>query len=97
MAYSELIGLCFANVSENERLVAHVHDPNLKAKYAESALDWRRLAEQLKNHYYPIGLPTPLLRHEQRHDAGQKQLVLSGTQIDARRNPVTGQWEYAAP
>jgi hypothetical protein len=96
MAYSELVALCFANVSESERLASHVHEPSLKARYIESALHWRRLAEQLKNHYYPIGLPTPLLRHEHHHDAGQKQLVLSDAQVDARRNPVTGQWEFPA-
>lgn len=96
MAFSELIQFCFANISENERLVAHVHEPNLKAKYAEFALHWRRLAEKIKNQYYPIGPATFLLRHEHRDDAGQKQLVLSDAQVDARRNPVTGQWEFPA-
>jgi hypothetical protein len=88
MAYSELVALCFANVSKNERLASHVH----------SALHWRRLAERMKNHYYPIGLPTLALGQQRQHrDGGEKQLAVSIRQMDARRDPLTGQWECPAP
>ena len=94
--YSELIRLCFANVSESERLASHVHDPNLKAKYIESALHWRRLAEKMKNQYYPISLPTLALPLERQDShAHQKHLVVSGVQIDALRDPLTGEWACA--
>jgi hypothetical protein len=48
----------------------------------------------MKNHYYPIGLPTLALGQERQHrDGGEKQLAVSISQMDARRDPLTGQWE----
>ena len=62
-----------------------------------------RIAEQMKTEAYPTSLRTLALRHKHR-DAGQKQEVMyrhdlavnSVGQIDARRDPLTGQWECPA-
>jgi hypothetical protein len=46
---SDSVHFCIANVSRNERMARAFNNPGLKAKYAESANHWRRLAEQIGN------------------------------------------------
>jgi hypothetical protein len=53
MVDSDMIQFCLANVSRNDRMASRVHDLGLKARYAESANHWRRLAEQMRNEAYP--------------------------------------------
>ena len=40
---------CLDNAARCERMASDVHDPNLKTNYAESAKQWRRLAEQIEH------------------------------------------------
>jgi len=124
MVDSDMIQFCLANVSRNDRMASRVHDLGLKARYAESANHWRRLAEQMRNEAYPTSQRSLALLH-QCHDVGHEQgarrelleverpSASSGDnesqevacrerhdpaensvrQIEARLDPLTGQWE----
>ena|SRR2546423_1543788 len=106
---SEIMQFCLANVSRNDRIAKSLHEPSLKARYAESADHWRRLAEQIKAAY--PSLPA-LVHHRVEHrDADHKQdtrpehlqienlgtaldlAVKSVAAIDAHRDPLTGEWD----
>jgi hypothetical protein len=89
-------------------MASRLHEPSLKAGYAESANHWRRLAEQIKEAY--PSLPA-LVLHPEHRDADDKQdthlerLQIenlgtapdadanSVTEIEARRDPLTGEWD----
>jgi hypothetical protein len=46
---SEKVRYCLDNAERWERMACDVHDPGLKVTYAESASEWRRLAEKIEH------------------------------------------------
>jgi hypothetical protein len=46
---SRKVEYCLENAARCERMAAAMHQPDIKTAYAESARQWRRLAEQMEH------------------------------------------------
>jgi hypothetical protein len=46
---SEKVRYCLENAARWERMASGLHDPGLRVAYADSASQWRRLAEEIEH------------------------------------------------